>query len=562
MTAANFCLAMRLVFYVFLILVLSSEVLCVPSDCPPFCSCRVLQHVANCRNGKLERIPWNLPGPTELLELDMKNNHIQVLTSPMILFPNLEIFDLSYNEIEVIGENIFASLSKLKRLLLRGNQLQQLPLDVFRGLLSMQVLDLSSNKLETIDEEVFSDLVHLEKLVLANNRLGRLERNTFRNLTNLQHLALGDNFLQQFPSLEGLIKLNSIYMDMNQIKVIPSNVLESALNVEVLSLNGNFISRIEVDAFVERSGECIHLERLHLRNNLLVHVPQIGCLKDLQELDLSGNLMQSFTDSDFNGLTRLSTLVLSNMPRLKTIRNATFSANLALRELTIASNPLLSSIEPGSLATVNGLRRLDLHGNSLKSLSFLDVNWDSLDFLDLRFNQWMCDCQLLWLHRKIEMIGRNETRFQLLEVQCLLPPRFALRRLIDLSEAELICVPNKTAEQLQHDAEDKILFGLLGGTCSILFVVMICVLLKFRNSFLNPSSGTYPYAAYIHPSFRNPDIHPIRESQSVQRLKLIQANQEISQPHKPSEYLTRESVIRAKERKQEVQFSLDGAVSA
>lgn len=531
----------------------SAHVFAAPNTCPLVCNCNELLRVTSCRGGRLERIPWNLPDPSGLKELDMRENKVHSLTAQIVSYPNLEMLNLGENGLLTVEDNVFDALNKLKMLSMQSNQLGILSPNTFHGLKSLLVLDLSTNLLETLQDGVFSGLEALQELNLGRNRLSRIEPSAFKNLAKLRYLTLTDNFLHLFPSLEGLLNLNSLYLDMNRIGVIPSGIFKTVPDIQLLNLDGNLISRVADDAF-NTARDCSQIQRLSLRDNLLMSVPQqaMACLTNLEVLDLSGNQFEFLTNLDFKGLPRLRALTLSNLSRLKVIRNGTFSAQHALRELIVHSNRQLSAIDYGSFGNAVNLRRLDLHGNALEVLHQELVNWDSLEFLDLRYNRWHCNCQMRWLVGKLAHTDSNETEYLKLETRCTLPQHLSSRRISDLSEIDLQCDQAEDAEQLQQRKdEDKILFGLLGGICSILFVVMIFVVCKYRSSFLNPPSGTFPYAAYIHTSRRQADIHPRAQSKRIRSERVLQANRQMSQSD--------EEPVTKKERRSEVRFNLDEA---
>lgn len=545
---------MALLHFCILLMASSAPVFAAPNTCPTVCDCNELLRVTNCRGGVLERIPWNLPDPSGLKELDMRENQVHSLTAQIVSYPNLEVLDLGQNELATIEDNVFDALSKLKMLSIRNNRLRILSPSTFHGLKSLLVLDLSTNQLETLEDGVFSGMDALQTLNLGQNRISNIARSAFENLSRLRHLTLTDNFLRVFPSSKGLLSLSSLYLDMNRIGTVPSRIFEIVPDIQLLNLDGNLISHVVDDAFETTRG-CSQIRRLSLRDNLLTSVPRraMACLTNLEVLDLSGSQFEFLTDLDFKGLQRLRALTLSNLPYLKVIRNGTFSAQLALRELNVHSNRQLSAIDCGSFANAVKLRRLDLHGNALEVLQQeLVSNWDSLEFLDLRYNRWHCNCHMRWLIGRLAHTDSNGTEYFKLETRCTLPQHLSSRRISELSETDLLCDGVEHAEQLQErQNEDKILFGLLGGICGVLFLVMIFVMCKYKSSFLNPSSGTFPYAAYIHTSERQADIHPRAQSKCIRQERVLQANRQLSQSD--------EEPITKKERRSEVRFNVDEA---
>jgi Leucine-rich repeat (LRR) protein len=89
--------------------------------------------------------------------------HFQVVPSRLIKL------DLSWNFIENINEGAFEGLSGLEELSLITNKLTQIKVDAFKGLKSLRILDLWYNKLTEIDPSVFKDLSALETLNIGFN---------------------------------------------------------------------------------------------------------------------------------------------------------------------------------------------------------------------------------------------------------------------------------------------------------------------------------------------------------------------------------------------------------
>ena len=78
-----------------------------------------------------------------------------------------------------------------------------MPTDVFSGL-SLQKLDLESNKLKELPVEVwtflFSGLCNLQELYLGGNDLSELPAEVFAGLGKLRKLNLGGNDLTELPA--------------------------------------------------------------------------------------------------------------------------------------------------------------------------------------------------------------------------------------------------------------------------------------------------------------------------------------------------------------------------
>lgn len=93
----------------------------------------------------------------------------------------------------------FSALRRLEKLLLNGNGLTDLPLDVFTGLEILQELELQDNELTELRLGVFAPLERLEVLQLQDNKLTQLPMDLFTPLRGLKKLSLAGNALVCVP---------------------------------------------------------------------------------------------------------------------------------------------------------------------------------------------------------------------------------------------------------------------------------------------------------------------------------------------------------------------------
>merc|ERR1719323_2530794 len=68
--------------------------------------------------------------------------------------------------------------------------------------MDLQLLDLSGNELERLVGQEFSDLVNLSELYLQGNKLIHIAEEVFRPLKSLAILRIDNNLLKTFPIWE------------------------------------------------------------------------------------------------------------------------------------------------------------------------------------------------------------------------------------------------------------------------------------------------------------------------------------------------------------------------
>ena len=241
---------------------------------------------------------------------------------------------------------MFDGLESLESLFLgvasHGNQLSQLPEDVFDGLSNLQRLRLSDNELTALPEDVFDGLDSLEELRLFRNRISTLSEDVFDGLDSLEHLHLGHNQISTLPEdvFDGLGSLEELWLTYNQFSELPEDVFDGLGSLEILELTGNQISVLPDDVF----DSIISLRSLGLSRN------QIGVLPD----------------DVFDGLDSLTFLNL-DLNQISVLPDDVFTGLHSLTQLLIANNQI-AGLPEGVFDGLSQLYRLELPGNQLSEL--------------------------------------------------------------------------------------------------------------------------------------------------------------------------------------------------
>lgn len=223
-----------------------------------------------------------------------ESKRLRKLSADVLHLPDLVIMTLSKNAIETIDDFTFANLNSLQHLVLSGNELNRINRNTFAGLFNLNRLELDGNKINIIEPGAFTDLKNVHILHLNENKLKILHDHCFDGLTSLQTLNIRSNEIERIQnSLYSLITLEVLSLDDNIVsdldlvkfaKSLPHLLHLGLATTGVKLKNYNFVSKPSPEA---------QLEILNLRyNNLDGSANLEGLLRifpNLEELLLEGN---------------------------------------------------------------------------------------------------------------------------------------------------------------------------------------------------------------------------------------------------------------------------------
>ena len=465
--------------------------------CPEKCRCE--PGFIDCTNAGLSTIPWDLPDPVGLHTLRLQGNKIHALVAEIVSYSNLQVLDLSYNNMNRIEDNVFRSLVNLKTLRLTGNELDTITSQTFKGLTSLQVLDLSENDISNIQESPFTDLQKLQELDLSRNSISTVSPIAFLGLVSLRSLALDNNKLEGLlqESLGHASNLHYLMLNNNDMKQIPSGTFADLKVLQTLNLDGNDIGMISETAFGDEFDN--HLKILSLQNNDLSAVPTDALLrlKSIRTIVLSGNPIVVIDPDAFKGLQQLESVSIDSMPEMEVIRAYSFSALQSLKSVSIHSNPKLRSIEQDAFLGSGNLKHVDMHSTGLTTLHSGLFTWEKMQHLDLRFNKWHCDCHLQFLPGVLHSLTNKTLASQ---VFCSSPYNLESKAIVGLDSDHFQC--DVQVKKLQEEVfEEKIVIGIIAGVSCILLVITIA--LMYRSRYTSCGMGQNPARYRIQRSMGN-----------------------------------------------------------
>lgn len=218
-------------------------------------------------------------------------------------------------------------------------------------------------KINKISLNSFIGLIKAKRLLLEYNEIEEIQGYTFEGLLNLTLLSLNENKLSRTGSLafEGLVRLEQLLLHRNQITEINESLFKNLSRLKLLKLAENKLKSIDLNDF----KGLVNLEILSLNKNEIeaIEAGSFDGLSNLKELNLANNKLKHIESNAFKCLTNLKTL------RLK--------------------NNLLETIEGESFKSLSHLEGLFLNGNKLKEINrkcFESLSVESIEMVGLYDN--------------------------------------------------------------------------------------------------------------------------------------------------------------------------------
>jgi len=251
----------------------------------------------------------------------------------------------------------------------------------FTKMSSLRTLVFRHNRIETIDQYAFKGLNHLTRLDLTENRLSMVTRADMRwlcALKSLEELSLRDNGVHVLAAAAF------------HCRPRPCPLLR-------LDLAENRIRRVEDEGFSGLSN----ITRLDLASSQLTAVPTTALVRlstSLEELDLSGNQIDSLLMHSFHDLSAMHVLRLNQMPTLQFVDRKSFVNMTSLERVELSGNEALKYVDREAFHNAPRLTNVTLSGCGLSAVDRQFVEGlVALKSLDLRLNPIKCDCHTKWM---------------------------------------------------------------------------------------------------------------------------------------------------------------------
>ncbi len=193
--------------------------------CPATSPCYCEGDTIHCDHMQLDKPPQFVPMHSSWVTLDATDNFIASLKRGDFRNANVQVLNLSRNEIESIDTGSFSSLSMVHTLDLSYNNLHNLSAGVLAGLERLRYLYVKYNALHQVDPGAFHGPSDLTLLDMTGNSLEAIPRPSLQYIPRLRHLLLRDNQLRTIGSyaFSDLERLEYLDLGLNG----PSLVLDS-----------------------------------------------------------------------------------------------------------------------------------------------------------------------------------------------------------------------------------------------------------------------------------------------------------------------------------------------
>ncbi|XP_012389746.2 PH domain leucine-rich repeat-containing protein phosphatase 2 isoform X3 [Orcinus orca] len=325
----------------------------------------------NLSHNKLGSFPVLLCEISTLTELNLSCNGFHDLPSQIGNLLNLQTLCLDGNFLTTLPEEL-GNLQQLSSLGISFNNFSQIP-KVYEKLTMLDKVVMAGNQLEVLNLEVLNCMSHVKHVDLRMNHLKTMVIENLEGNKYITHVDLRDNQLTDLD-LSSLCNLEQLHCERNQLRELTL----SGFSLRTLYANSNRLTAVNVYPVPSL------LTSLELSRNLLECVPDWACeAKKIEILDVSYNLLTEIPVRILSSLSLRKLMVghnhVQNLPALV--------EHIPLEVLDIQHNLLtrlpdtLFSKALNKLNKLEQLEELNLSGNKLKTIPTTIANCKRLHTL-------------------------------------------------------------------------------------------------------------------------------------------------------------------------------------
>ncbi len=331
-------------------------------------------------------IPSNLTNHKKL-HVNLAGNKIKMIHRGQLNLPDCAAICLHSNKIKIIENSSFEHLFNLKILSLRGNKLNEIYSQLWKGLIHLQELDLAENHIHFLGQATFALLQNLLKLWLGENKISQVSYQFIGLSSKLQHLDIAYNKIAFINDqmLFALKSLSILFLNNNRnLANISATVFSQLSNLEQLSLCKCSINDIDNKAFFNLGK----LSELYIQQNKLKTISSstLAGLYQVEILYADFNELKSIANYSFNDLRNLKTLKLDHNS-LSDINQAVWTGLSCLETLDLSWNNIQILVR-NMFSLLIRCRRIYLQHNQIMKISEWALNGlNNLFLFDIRDNR-------------------------------------------------------------------------------------------------------------------------------------------------------------------------------
>lgn len=389
-----------------------------------------LLKTGNCKGIRLTK---TLPDTFQNLQtFDISFHGIDAITSDDLKFPNLRIFNASYNELSKLHGSIFFNTPQIFEADFSFNKITEISADGLKGATKLLKINLSHNQILNLNSETFVGLNELIKLDFSYNLIQSIERDTFHSNHKLEILHFENNPMKR-------IDCNIFYQFISSI-----TMYVSWANVDQFDAN---CMRGRSSLEIEFTNDKVNFRAIH-RNSYIYPMPVVmdikGYFPNIRQFNISANRIQSAGDVIAKLGTTIETLDASGNFFTKNLLNDEIFRKLHSLKFLDLSYTQVSSLNYDTFSSLSELMTLDLSGNSIKSFDeHLFRNNSKLKVLHLKNNPLTrIDCSILWPLKNAVSVDLTWNAVEEVDTSCLM-------------------------DLLQIDLNDQVFFRVIGSNSYI-----------------------------------------------------------------------------------------------
>jgi len=237
----------------------------------------------------------------------------------------------------------------------------------FSSQVNLKYLRIAHAQLDKLGQELLAGLINVQTLILEFNQIHVLPADVFSPAQKIEHLSLAHNSLLNLESqsLRGLDELVSLDITNNKVTIIGPESLPHLPKLKSLFLKGNPIKHVLPESFHDvTSLNTLEIGSLEVSSR--IHGHALRNLKNLKLLHLSNLSYNSFDSKLFMYTPNLEDLTIhGSLPKLSF---DAFTSVPSLKRLDL-SECGIHKISVDAFYSLTQLKYLDLNTNNLTALS-------------------------------------------------------------------------------------------------------------------------------------------------------------------------------------------------